>query len=263
MNNILNELPNLYDQIIALQNILVSRATGGDSKDQDYIILRKTVLESKHSRLVPSFVRQNRDLNQFWQFIKYEYETYAERRNFISKEFHSILDAAEFEGSGMNPNLHESIEKIDSDYIDNMWKKAIERKIHDPDGAVTLSRSLIESVCKHILDHEGEQYNKNSDLSELYKKVAKLLNMSASQYENHSIFKQILGGCSGIVSGLGQLRNNVSDAHGQGVVNFRPEPRHAELAVNLAGTMSHFLLSSYHESYKKINNTLKYTNITD
>lgn len=250
MNNILNELPNLYDQIIALQNILVSRATGGDSKDQDYIILRKIVLESKHSSLVPSFVRQNRDLNQFWQFIRYEYETYAERRNFISKEFHSILDAAEFEGSGMNPNLHESIEKIDSDYIDNMWKKAIERKAHDPDGAITLSRSLIESVCKHILDHESEPYNKNSDLSELYKKVAEILKMSASQYEKDSIFKQILGGCSGVVSGLGQLRNNVSDAHGQGLVNFRPEPRHAELAVNLAGTMSHFLLSSYHESYK-------------
>jgi len=46
------------------------------------------------------------------------------------------------------------------------------------------------------------------------------------------------------------LRNSVGDAHGQGVINIKPKPRHAELAVNLAGSMSHFLLSSYEESFK-------------
>ena len=138
----------------------------------------------------------------------------------------------------MSPAFDKSIEIINSGYIDNMWKKAIERKVNDPEGAITLSRSLIESVCKHVLDLERISYDKNADLSELYKRTSELLKMSASQYETNLIFKQILGGCSGIVNGLGQLR-------------IKPKPRHAELAVNLAGSMSHFLLSSYDESFKK------------
>lgn len=250
MSNILRDLPTLYDKAQGLQNILISRATGGNCIDNDYILLRKIILESQFNTLIPDFVRHARDLNQFWQMIKHRYDSYAERRAFIYSEFHSLMEAVEFDKSGMSPAFDKSIEIINSGYIDNMWKKAIERKVNDPEGAITLSRSLIESVCKHVLDLERISYDKNADLSELYKRTSELLKMSASQYETNLIFKQILGGCSGIVNGLGQLRNNVGDAHGQGVINIKPKPRHAELAVNLAGSMSHFLLSSYDESFK-------------
>jgi hypothetical protein len=37
------------------------------------------------------------------------------------------------------------------------------------------------------------------------------------------------------------------DAHGQGRNPIRPTPRHAELAVNLAGTMAAFLVSTWKE----------------
>ncbi len=252
MSNMLVELQTLYDQASGLQNILISQATGGDCKNQDYILLRKIMFESSFSNLVPDFVRHNRDLNQFWQFIKNKYSTYAERRAFIYDEFQKLINAIEFERSGVTPAFDKSIRIINSGHIDLMWKKAIDRMEHDAEGAITLARSLIESVCKHILDLERISYDKNSDLSELYKLTSELLKMSASQYEKNLIFKQILGGCSGIVNGLGQLRNNVGDAHGQGVVNVKPKTRHAELAVNLAGTMSHFLLSSYNENYKNL-----------
>ena len=249
-NNILSDLPTLYDQSQGLQNILISRATGGNCVDSDYAILRKEILNSSFSSLVPDFVRHARDLNQFWQMIKHKYDSYSERRSFIYSEFANLINAIEFDKTGMSPDLEKSIEVINSGYIDDMWKKTIERKANDPEGAITLSRSLIESVCKHILDLEDVSYDKSIDLSELYKLTSTLLKMSASQYESNLIFKQILGGCSGIVNGLGQLRNNVGDAHGQGVINIKPKSRHAELAVNLAGAMSHFLLSSYNESYK-------------
>jgi len=74
--------------------------------------------------------------------------------------------------------------------------------------------------------------------------VSKELNLAPSQHTEQT-FKQILGGCSSIIEGLGSLRNKVGDAHGQGKINFKPSPRHAELAVNLAGTMSVFLFSSW------------------
>ena len=84
----------------------------------------------------------------------------------------------------------------------------------------------------------------NIELSELYKLTASELNLSPDQH-SEKIFKQILGGCSGIINGLGALRNKHGDAHGSGPVANRPKPRHAELAVNLAGTMAIFLIQTY------------------
>jgi hypothetical protein len=53
-----------------------------------------------------------------------------------------------------------------------------------------------------------------------------------------------LGGCTSVVEGLGALRNKVGDAHGQGKRPVRVSPRHAHLAVNLAGTMATFLIET-------------------
>jgi hypothetical protein len=64
------------------------------------------------------------------------------------------------------------------------------------------------------------------------------------------LFRQILGGCQTVVEGLGALRNRHSDAHGKGITATRPAARHAELAVNLAGTMATFLLQTW-ESRKE------------
>lgn len=66
-----------------------------------------------------------------------------------------------------------------------------------------------------ILDERKVAYESDSDLPSLYKTVAKALNLAPSQH-SETIFKQILGGCTVVVEGLGALRNRLSDAHGQG-----------------------------------------------
>lgn len=44
---------------------------------------------------------------------------------------------------------------------------------------------------------------------------------------------------------LGALRNRLSDAHGKGKGGVKAAPRHAELAVNLAGSTALFLLATW------------------
>jgi hypothetical protein len=78
----------------------------------------------------------------------------------------------------------------------------------------------------------------------LYKVTSKTLKMSPSQH-TQDIFKQILGGCHSVVQGLGALRSKVGDAHGQGKRPVKPAPRHAELAVNLAGAMAMFIAQTW------------------
>ena len=87
-------------------------------------------------------------------------------------------------------------------------------------------------------------------MSELYKLTAKELNLAPEKH-GEKLFKQILGGCSGIVNGLGSLRNKLGDAHGKGRKPVKPQARHAELAVNLAGAMALFLVSTYQANKKQ------------
>lgn len=115
-------------------------------------------------------------------------------------------------------------------------------------GTITIAKTILESTCKYILDDSNIEYKANKiELPELYKKTAKELNRSPSQHTGE-VFKKILGGCSGIVNGLGSLRNKLGDAHGKGKAQIKPPPRHAELAVNLSGAMELFLVETYNEN---------------
>ena len=119
----------------------------------------------------------------------------------------------------------------------------MDRKDSDSEGAITASRTLIESVCKAILDEQGIKYDDGDDLPSLYKQTSQSLNLSPSQH-TEQIFKQILTGCISTITGLGALRNKVSDAHGKGKVYSKPSPRHAESMVNLSGALSSFLIQT-------------------
>ncbi|WP_417667182.1 abortive infection family protein [Pseudidiomarina sp.] len=243
----LEHLETLFDRIEYLQNLLIDRATGGLGNEHHYQWLRKEALDNPVIKnMMPRCVKVNRNLDQFWQFIKFEHGTYAERRQFIWAEFNSVLEYLE---AGLThpaqKTINEVLESFDSDSIHYAWSKALERKASDPEGAITISRTILESVCKHILEDVGIEYDANAiELSELYKLTAKELNMAPEQH-GEKIFKQILGGCSGIVNGLGSLRNKLGDAHGKGKRIAKPQSRHAELAVNLAGAMALFLISTY------------------
>lgn len=133
---------------------------------------------------------------------------------------------------------------LDMAFIREAWQKALDRIPDAPDGAITAARTLVETVCKHILDELGEEYGENTDLPKLYGLVAKGLNLAPSQHAEEG-FKKILGGAHSVVDGLANLRNRLGDAHGQGKRLVRPLPRHAELAVNMAGSMASFLLATF------------------
>ena len=145
--------------------------------------------------------------------------------------------------------ISEKLTTVDSASIQTTWQKALERRLTDAEGAITSARTLLEAVCKYILDEEQIAYSERDDLPKLYGLAAKQLNMSPSQH-TEQLFKQILGGCHAVVEGLGALRNKLSDAHAGGKTSVRPLPRHAELAVNLAGTMATFILATWEQKKK-------------
>lgn len=230
-----------------LQNLLIGYATGGGGENGDYQLLRNHFVNTEGTKsLLPSFIKTNRDLSQFWQFIKHKYATYADRRTFIWKEFAPLLDF--LEGKTLAPadnTISNGLKDFSAGSVHLAWSKALERRTTDPEGAITAARTLLETVCKHILDELSHEYNSDKiELHELYKRTAKELKLSPDQH-TEDIFKQILGGCSAIVNGLGTLRNRLGDAHGKGKIKARPAIRHAELAVNLSGSVALFLVATW------------------
>ncbi|RUU35731.1 hypothetical protein EOC93_25830 [Mesorhizobium sp. M6A.T.Ce.TU.002.03.1.1] len=142
--------------------------------------------------------------------------------------------------------ISNSLASFDESGVHTIWQRALGRRESDPEGALTLARTLLEEVCKHIIEASGKTYGDKDELPRLYRTAAECLNLAPDQH-TEDIFKRILGGCQTVVEGLGSIRNRLSDAHGKGRKPARPSARHAALAVNLAGAMATFLVQTWNE----------------
>lgn len=71
-----------------LKVMLTNRATGGTSDPGDYAQLREEVLRHPVTRpLVPKFVNLCRNMDEWWNYIKPQFGSYVERREFVREQF--------------------------------------------------------------------------------------------------------------------------------------------------------------------------------
>jgi len=243
---------SLLERMRMLEGIMTAAATGGGQDNARYHQLRLEFISNDEVKnLIPSFIRTYRSLDAFWPFIQSQSPKWAGRRQFISESFTPVMDY--LEGTHRKPGdkiVSDTLESFDAEGVHLIWEKALARRTTDPEGAITTARTLLETVCKRILDEKGVRYTDKEDLPKLYSMVAKELNLAPDQHTEEPI-KAILGGAMNMVNGIGTLRNRFSDAHGRGgKVPVRPSPRHAQLAVNTAGSVATFLVETYLEKIK-------------
>ena len=241
-------MSELIEKVLSIQELLIARAMDEHHQgaNDTFLELRNEIIAIKSlSQYIPNILKNSRSLDQFSEYLKYNFNSYQDCKNLIYNEFNELFDVLEnLDTTPLDQLVISTLDKLSSDYIHQIWQKALERRNSDPEGAITIARSLLESTCKHILDDMQIDYGNAPEINHLYRLVSNELNLAPSQH-TEKVFKQILGGCNSVVEGLGALRNKVGDAHGQGKKNFKPSARHAELAVNLAGTMAVFLFSSW------------------
>ena len=245
----LNE--KILENLERFQLLLVNYATGGQAEEADFQQLRGQLqsIPSLWDRL-PRFVRTCGNLEDFLAFIRLNSSTYRDRRDFLRQEFAPLLE--EFEMTSQAPSdisVGEALSVLTSDSVHESWRRALDRRFDDSDGAITAARTLLETVCKHILDDIGVQYKEQADLPKLYALTADILDL-APRKQLDPIFRQVLGGCTTVVEGIGAIRNALGDAHGKGQSFVKPELRHAELTVNLAGAAATFLVQTWEDKKK-------------
>lgn len=237
------------ERLTMMEGILIAAATGGSSDNHIYERLRREFMDDPVIRdLLPSFVRTYRNLGAFWPFIKQEADSYAGRRQIISGAFTPLFDYLEGRnGSPADKEATDVLERFDAEGVHAVWTKALARRNTDPEGAITVARTLLETVTKRILDDTGTPYSDKDDLPKLYASAAQALRLAPSQHTEEPI-KAILGGAMNLVNGIGTLRNRLSDSHGRGgPLPVKPSARHASLAVNTAGAIAVFLVETHLE----------------
>ncbi len=140
------------------------------------------------------------------------------------------------------------LRSLDRSYLQEQHDKCEEKLSNaDYDGAITNARTMLETIVLALEQSlTRKEPNQDGDLTKYFKRVSKLLNLDPSQtVEGKALptsLKMILSGLSSVVQGVAETRNKMSDAHAR---TFKPERRHAVLAVNAARTVADFLVSTY------------------
>ncbi len=231
--------------LLSVNCIGIERIT---SEDADYKKLRNYFLSHpKLAECIPQAIQDNDSIEQFLQSITPENNTEKKRCDFIDRNLKDLFKHIE---SNRRLPSEENISNFidhgfDSDIIRCEWHRAIERISSDPEGAITLARTILESVCRHILDEKGIEYKyTKGNLHQLYNLTATELNIHPHQHAENA-FKTILESGTTIVTRIGELRNKLGDAHGTSSESVKPSAYHAEFAVNLAGITALFLMKTY------------------
>lgn len=240
----------LIRDVMRLQAILESRATYcKDCDENEFEKLRNSILSAKSiEKYVPNFLFTCRTLDQFWDFVKKpRFEAYDERRKFLYDSFNPILGYLEQEETiPSDESISRTMKEVSWDSVNSTWEKTLERRKTDPEGAVTASKTLLEDVCKCILDESGIVYSSTTSLPELCDKALKTIDLHPSQQSESSI-KKLVGLCNSGCSIISEFRNKYGDSHGKGIKKETPEPKYVEFVINLAGTIAKLMIEKRDE----------------
>ena len=122
----------------------------------------------------------------------------------------------------------------------------------DPEQAMGSASSILESICKAILERLDVGLPKDQTLKSLVKATYSAMDLSPESHADPDI-KQVLGGIANAAVGIGVIRTKHSSFHGRsdGQKKYRLTARHARLAVGSATVLGCFLIETYLERFAK------------
>lgn len=150
----MNPTYQLLEDIESIKHILMARATGERADEGKYQRLRNRLMNNTLVKdKLPSFVRSCGSLHEFWTVIQDQIRTYAKRRSYIAEQFEEILTFLEQQtASPSDDPFSPLLSTVDAPHMAAAWQSALEKRESDPAAAITSARTLVEAVCKHILD---------------------------------------------------------------------------------------------------------------
>jgi hypothetical protein len=149
--------------------------------------------------------------------------------------------------------LSETVAIIDFDTVQCDLDRALASAETDPEDAVTAACSIIESVCRSVLDELNLPLPVQLDVQGLYKAIREPLGLAPGKEdvapEIATDVRSILGGLNAAIQGIGALRTHAGDAHGRGRGFRRLDSRIAHLAIHAASGISLFIIETWQKKF--------------
>lgn len=146
-------------------------------------------------------------------------------------------------------DVSNKINYLGGDYLHGQIELMKIQTNNNPEQAIGLSKEIIESFCKAILEDEGEKKIDRFKFPELVKKTNAylgLLPQNVSQGKRGAeTIKSILGSVANIANKLDELRNLYGSGHGKAKSYKGLTKRHATMVVNLTSSLILFWLETY------------------
>ena len=127
--------------------------------------------------------------------------------------------------------------------VQRLWTKAKARVLTDPDGAITASRTMLESLCKIIITEKEGTFTNKDDLPSLYAKAVSSLSFAPNQQTEYD-YRKLAGSCTTIMNSIATIRNREGDSHGG---SFKTQVVHARFVVNVSGSLVSVLVGLKNE----------------
>jgi len=239
----------LLVEVLKIKRICELRAEHKGFDNEGYEKIRLELLsEPSLKPKLPLFIEICETLEDFWFHVrKPKFEHYIERRQFLNEQFEPVISFLEKQSKVPSDGVTSAeFVEIDWDYVTDTWQKMLDRRNTDPAGAITSAKTLLEDVCKHILDESGTSYFKNEDLPNLYYKASQMINLHPSQH-TENVDKKILGVCNSSVLAVGEFRNKYADSHGKGKTGIYPDQDYVRFVVNISGIVATLMIEKWIE----------------
>ncbi len=145
--------------------------------------------------------------------------------------------------------LQAKAEALNLDTVQRDLRRALDQAESDPEDALTSACSLLESVCRTILDRLGKGMPRERNLRPLADATRDALGLGTARAGLPVLIaqdvNQVLTGLTTTINGVASLRTHAGDAHGREAGHPRVDPRIARLGVNAAGTLALFLVETW------------------
>jgi len=118
------------------------------------------------------------------------------------------------------------------------------------DNAVTRSIACLESTMRICHEKLGKPLPCKKQVTDLWKSTRNILRFNELDPSRATL--NLLNVLSGVVAHLGELRNALGDAHGKGTFSPDVSENVAELAINIASTLSTAIIRRFNQIKEEV-----------
>ena len=148
---------------------------------------RRLIEDPASKRLLPNFVRFSNDaasVQSALSSVASGSGSWAIRRGHVTESFIQLLTFLESGGGAADATITDGLDVYDAPAVQVFWAKALDRRATDPDGAVTAASTLLEEVCKHIIEDSGAKWEAKWNVPKLYNEAANVLKLAPSHHRS-------------------------------------------------------------------------------